>query len=50
LPRTADGYFLMVPRDWKDLLSDEKILGLPGTAFGSSRGDITILSTLAFCS
>ncbi len=45
----APGYFLTIDRNWRDLLESHRILGLPATVFGSSREDLTILSSLTFC-
>ena len=44
----APGYFMPVRAPWRDLLEHQNILGIPATAFGSAREDITILSTLSF--
>lgn len=44
----APGYFVSVRAPWRDLLEDQNILGIPATAFGSAREDLTILSTLSF--
>lgn len=43
----APGYFLPVAGEWQDILRDHKILGVPATAFGASRNDITVLTTLS---
>ena len=43
----SDGYFVPVIRPMRTLL-DQNILGIPASAFGSSRDDITILSSLTF--
>jgi hypothetical protein len=48
LPVDAPGYFTPVRVPWNDLLEAHKILGLPATVFGSSREDLTILSSLTF--
>ncbi|HEX2751091.1 MAG TPA: aminotransferase class I/II-fold pyridoxal phosphate-dependent enzyme [Verrucomicrobiales bacterium] len=47
--RNAPGYFLTIERNWKELLEIHRILGLPASVFGSSREDVTILSSLTFC-
>lgn len=46
----APGYFLTVPHPWRELLERHRILGLPASTFGSPREDLTILSSLTFCS
>jgi histidinol-phosphate/aromatic aminotransferase/cobyric acid decarboxylase-like protein len=49
-PTSADvtGYFTPVMGRWSDLLKEANVLGLPAPVFGSSREDITILSSLNF--
>lgn len=42
----ANGYFVPVTGHWRDLLDTHNLLGVPATAFGSTREDITILTTL----
>lgn len=44
------GYFTPVLGRWSDLLEEANLLGLPATVFGSSREDLTILSSLSFLS
>jgi len=44
----APGYFFPVAGHWNEILEKQHILGLPATAFGSARMDITILSSLSF--
>jgi aspartate/methionine/tyrosine aminotransferase len=46
----APGYFLTVPHPWRELLETHRILGLPASTFGSRHEDLTILSSLTFCS
>ena len=45
---TALGYFTIVPGSAAEWLEKENILGIPVTAFGSLRADLTILSSLRF--
>jgi histidinol-phosphate/aromatic aminotransferase/cobyric acid decarboxylase-like protein len=42
------GYFTPVLGPWSDLLEEANVLGIPASVFGSSRQDITILSSLNF--
>jgi len=42
------GYFKPVQGRWSDLLEDANVLGIPASSFGSSRDDITVLSSLGF--
>jgi hypothetical protein len=49
-PLHVPGYFLTVARPWRELLEEHRLLGLPATVFGSGREDITILSSLTYCS
>jgi hypothetical protein len=44
----APGYFLPVAGRWNEILEKNHILGLPAATFGSTRMDITILSSLSF--
>ncbi len=44
----AASYFTPVSGHWSDLIETHNILGIPASVFGSSRDDITILSSLNF--
>lgn len=44
----TSGYFTTVVGCWSDLLETTGLLGLPASVFGSTREDITILSSLNF--
>ena len=44
----APGYFVPVVGNWESIFAKTKILGVPATAFGSGREDITILTSLSF--
>jgi aspartate/methionine/tyrosine aminotransferase len=48
-PDSTAGYFLTIQRSWRELLETQNILSLPATVFGSSREDLTVLSSLTFC-
>lgn len=45
----APGYFAALAMPWSTLLTHANVLGIPATVFGSRRDDITILSSLSFC-
>ena len=47
-PDAAPGYFSVVSMGWEQLLEDHDILGMPAAVFGSTRQDLTILSSLRF--
>lgn len=46
LDTDAAGYLFPVKMAWRELL-EQNILGIPATAFGSDREDVTILSSLS---
>lgn len=44
----APGYFMPVTGHWRNLLDTHRVLGIPASAFGSSRDNITLISSLPF--
>jgi histidinol-phosphate/aromatic aminotransferase/cobyric acid decarboxylase-like protein len=44
----ASGYFMPVVGHWRNLLDIHRVLGIPASVFGSSRDDITLISSLPF--
>lgn len=44
----APSYLFSIRVHWRELLDRTRILGLPASTFGSSREDLTILSSLSF--
>jgi aspartate/methionine/tyrosine aminotransferase len=47
-PCDATGYLFPISARWEELLDKHRVLGVPASVFGSSRPDITILSSLTF--
>lgn len=41
-------YLFVVPRDWRKLFHEYAVLALPASIFGSSREDLSVVSSLAF--